>query len=62
MSGQSPRVADAALAFVGGHLPSDGEQVGQGLPAPAPGAGGEAGWLHHGPAGQWLAVGAQHRL
>lgn len=60
MSGQSPRVADAAPAFVGGHLPSDGEQVGRELPAP--GAGGEAGWLHHGPAGQWLAVGAQHRL
>lgn len=29
MSGQSPRVADAAPAFVGGHPPSDGEQVGR---------------------------------
>lgn len=31
MSGQSPRVADVAPAFVGGHLPSDGEQVGREL-------------------------------
>lgn len=53
MSGQSPRVADAALAFVGGHLPSDGEQVG--WEPPAPGAGGSVdGSITAPPGSGWL--------
>lgn len=56
MSGQSPRVADAAPAFVGGHPPSDGEQVGREGSTAAPSR------LHRGSAGQRPAAGPPHRL
>lgn len=49
-----PKGGRRGPGLCGGHLPSDGEQVG--WEPRRPGAGGTAGRLRHGPAGQW------HRL